>query len=197
MSAPVIASVVEGHGEIAALPTLIRRIALEMYETYVESPRPFRLSKGKMTGGAKELPAAVRLQAQRHEEAPGTVIVLLDSDDDDPEELRVGLQAVVEEAAPGAAITVVAVREFEAWFLAGAESLRGHRDVRDDASYAQDPEAKRDCKGAMQELMISSYAPIRHQAAFASLVDLNMVKDRSPSFCCLIDAVERAILRST
>ncbi len=42
-----------------------------------------------------------------------------------------------------------------AWFLGGIESLRPHRSVRDDARFDSDPEAPRDAKGRLRQLMLS------------------------------------------
>jgi hypothetical protein len=42
--------IVEGHGEVTAIPILIRRIAEERHhDLLVQVPPPLRLSRGKMT----------------------------------------------------------------------------------------------------------------------------------------------------
>lgn len=110
----VIASVVEGHGETTALPILIRRILAKSNRFDVEVTTPHRVPKSQMRPGGK-LAAAVSLQANRVEVAGGGgVIVLLDADKDDPEELR---QTVLEACGGRAPSVVIAVKEYEAWFL--------------------------------------------------------------------------------
>ena len=193
---PVVASVVEGQGEVSALPELMRRVAREQFATEIDCQKPHRVPRDRMVDGNTFLAEAVRLQSGRIAAVGGTVIILADSDDDDPEMLRSDLQRTADAVAPDAVVAVVAVREFEAWFLAGVESLRGHRDVRDDASYPGNPEAKRGCKEALAGLMHSTYSPIRHQVAFAARVDLQLIADRSESFRDLVAAIEKAILRS-
>ncbi|WP_448058515.1 hypothetical protein [Cellulomonas hominis] len=87
----------------------------------------------------------------------------------------------------------MAVREFEAWFLAGAESLRPHRSVRDDAAYDGDCERRRDCKSQIELLMSETYDPIRHQVAFSALLDLASASAKSESFARFVIAVGQVI----
>lgn len=78
---------------------------------------------------------------------------------------------------------VLADREFEAWFLASLESLRGKRGIRADAQWTGDPEAVRDAKGALRALTERSiYSPTVDQAALVSLMDLDQTRTRSRSF---------------
>src|SRR5262245_4828965 len=133
--APVIASIVEGFGEVAALPVLVGRIAWEMFGVpYVELPQPHRLARNKMTMSV-ELTRAARVQSAR-----GGVLVLADADDD----CAVDLAGTLVTCAGATPIeVVVAVREFEAWYLAGVASLRTHPAIRDDAVSPGQPERRR------------------------------------------------------
>lgn len=187
----VIGAVVEGHGEVQAVPELLRRIAREVFGQEVRCLVPHRIPRSKITD-EQELGRALRLQASRVG-GHGGVLVLLDADDDDPESLQHTVQAIADSAAPAITASVVAVREFEAWFLAGVESLRSHRSIRDDAAYHGDPEGPRDAKGALSHLMTEPYAVVRHQVAFCALVSLDTAARRSPSFSTLVAAVERLI----
>jgi hypothetical protein len=46
---PVVAPIVEGHGEVAAVRGLVSRIGLELLAgTWIEVAQPFRLDSGKM-----------------------------------------------------------------------------------------------------------------------------------------------------
>jgi len=185
----VIASVVEGHGEVTGLPVLLRRIASERHGVHVNAPKPHRVPRANMVRRVDELQKAVRLQANRVRGA-GAVIVLADSDDDDPEKLRAQLQATVDGANTSApAVVSVAVREYEAWFLAGIESLRSHPSVRDDATYEGDCEAPRNPKQRLETLMTESYGSVRHQVAFNAQLDLDEVASRSASFRRFLDSV--------
>lgn len=187
-----IAAVVEGHGEVQALPALIGRIAREQFGEEVICLRPHRVPRGKMTK-PEELQRALRVQVQRTGSRGGAV-VLLDADKDVPQRLRSELQTVADGVSTST-VVVVAVREFEAWFLAGIESLRVHKNMRSDATYPSDPEAKRDCKKALAIFMTESYAEVRHQVAFCSLLDLTVTASRSASFRTMIDAVGTLLTR--
>ncbi|NDO89564.1 DUF4276 family protein [Cellulosimicrobium composti] len=189
----VIASVVEGHGEVTGLPVLLRRIAFERHNIHVDVLKPHRVPRANMVRRPDELQKAVRLQANRVRGA-GAVIVLTDSDDDDPEKLRARLQATVDGANTSApAVVSVAVREYEAWFLAGIESLRVHPSVLDDATYEDDCEAPRNPKLRLEMLMTESYGSVRHQVAFNARLDLDEVASKSPSFRQFLDAVAAVV----
>ena len=155
----------------------------------MDVPKPHRVPRANMVRRVDELQKAVRLQANRVRGA-GAVIVLADSDDDEPEELRARLQATVDDANTSApAVVSVAVREYEAWFLAGIESLRSHPSVRDDATYEGDCEAPRNPKQRLEALMTESYGSVRHQVAFNAQLDLDEVASRSASFRQFLDSV--------
>ena len=79
-SVPTVCCAVEGHGEVSALPVLVRRIAAELSQSGVVVPKPHRLPRGKMLK-ADGLWRAVQLQADRAGENGG-VLVVTDADDD-------------------------------------------------------------------------------------------------------------------
>ena len=87
--------------------------------------------------------------------------------------------------------TVVAVREYEAWFLAAIESLRGTRGIRLDATSHTDPESPRDAKGELQARMGAGrvYAPTVDQAALTQQMDLATVHRRCRSFRRMVRVV--------
>lgn len=191
-TAPIIAPIVEGHGEVGAVRDLITRIGTESFGTWIEVAQPFRLDSGKMRK-PEELAKAVRVQAARVGNLGG-VLVLRDGDDSD-------VQCPVELAKmltlPGDLVPVrvpveivIAFHEYEAWFLAAAESLRAHSAVRDDACPPADPEAKRDAKRQLEDLMRESYKETLHQAKFSALMDLGAAASASRSFRRMVHAVE-------
>lgn len=183
-----IASVVEGHGEVQGLPVLIRRISQEIHgEPFVVAHTPHRIPKSKMRK-SPELTRVVRLQSGRVRDTGG-VVVLTDADDDDAEDLRMELQATSDSAAFSLTVVVIAVKEYEAWFLAGIESLREHKSIRDDADYCGDPEQPRNAKLALEERMTESYDSIRHQPAFNARLDIAAAATRSPSLTRFVNAL--------
>jgi hypothetical protein len=186
--APTIASIVEGHGEVQALPVLLRRIAGDVFGVHhLNIPPPFRVRRNRMV---KELSRAATFQSVRVT-GVGGVLVLADADDDCPvvlaEELR-------EAAKPRAIEVAIAVREFEARFLGGFGALRGHQSVRGDAAYEGDPESPRAAKSALSSLMTEPYRETLHQPAFAALMDLHQAR-RVRSFAHLVGCVRRLLGR--
>ncbi|MGH3647579.1 MAG: DUF4276 family protein [Micromonosporaceae bacterium] len=188
---PVVASIVEGHGEVQALPLLIRRIAGELFHIFdVEVPTPHRVPRSQMLAGEALIPA-VRIQGARIH-GRGGVLILTDADDDCAVEVAGKLADNAKQASRCHCEVTVAVREFEAWFLASAESLQHHRSFRHDARYLGDPERPRDAKGALQNLMHEPYRENLHQPSFASLMDLALAQ-RSRSFAHLVRCVDRLL----
>ena len=122
-----IACVVEGHGDREAVPVLIRRIVEELDPAVeVRVPAAIRTPKSKLIKDG-ELERAVELAA-RTIAGRGGVLVVLDSDDDYPAELGPRLRQRAIKARGDLPLAVVLPkREFEAWFLAAAESLAGYR----------------------------------------------------------------------
>jgi hypothetical protein len=189
-STPTVAPIVEGHGEVRAVRELISRIAAEICGTWTEVAPAFRLDSGKMRK-PDELAKAIRVQAARVK-GPGGVLVLRDGDDDDvrcPVELA-GQLAPEPGLVPVRVEIVIARHEYEAWFLAAAESLRGHPAVRDNASAPADPEARRGVKRQLESMMCESYKETLHQAKFSSLIDLQAARERSRSFRRMVHAIE-------
>ncbi|MBB1245572.1 DUF4276 family protein [Streptomyces durbertensis] len=191
---PVVAPIVEGHGEVQAVRQLVTRIAAEHLNTWVEVAQPFRLDAGKMRK-PDELAKAVRLQAVRAQGRPGGVLILRDGDDSDVN-CPVALARLIAPAptlVPVPVEVVIARHEYEAWFLAAAESLRDHPAVRDDAATPPEPEARRGAKSQLQAMMHESYKETLHQARFSSLMDLAAAADRSRSFRRMVHAVENLV----
>jgi hypothetical protein len=78
------------------------------------------------------------------------------------------------EAAGTACAVVMAYREYEAWFLASIESLRGKRGIRDDATSHPEPEAPRGAKGHLELRMEDgrSYHGTADQPALTAEFDM-------------------------
>lgn len=135
-----------------------------------------------------DLDRAVRLQRLRAE--GGGVLVLVDADEDDPVELRGELLSAISEDQRSEARVVVAVKEYEAWFLAGIESLREHRSVKATAAYDGDPEEPANAKQRLSALMTEPYQETIHQVAFSSLLDIETARQRSQSLQIFVTEVE-------
>src|SRR5438045_2049103 len=121
-----IACIVEGYGEVEAAPILLRRIVQDLDPTLlllIPSP-PIRIPPDKLVK-ANELERAVELAARKNN-PPGAVLILIDADEDCPAVLAPQLLARARKQRSDPPLAVVlAKREYEAWFLAAAVSLRG------------------------------------------------------------------------
>jgi hypothetical protein len=118
--------IVEGHGEAEAVPVLVRRIAQELDPADPASVVSiFRVPRNRLVL-AGELERRIEIAARRVQ-GKGAILILIDSDDDCPARLGPELQQRARAASSLPVAVVLAKREFEAWFLASAASLRGCR----------------------------------------------------------------------
>lgn len=179
----IIASIVEGDGEVAALPVLLRRIGewLSPNIGMVLSP-PIRVRRDRFLNRDNEFRRNLLLAAAKCGDS-GWILILLDADDDCPSELGELLLQRAQEHVPHRRISVVlANREYEAWFLASADSLHGRRGFSFDNPQNFEPERPRDAKGWMKDRMVKGYRPTTDQPAFSALMDLNLARQNSRSF---------------
>jgi hypothetical protein len=165
--------IVEGHAETESIPVLLRRLG-------VDCLRPFRVKRNRVVKPG-ELERALE-QAVRDREGATAILVLLDADDDCPKEDAPGLLARAKAATPLPVSFVFAMRELEAWFLGGIESLRGQRGIRDNATYDADPEERRGAKEQVEALMINrTYLDTDDQPALMAKVDVQAARQRCSS----------------
>jgi len=179
-----IVPLVEGHGEVRAVPELFRRIIAAInLGVRIEIGRPVRQPREKLLKDS-ELHRALDLAA--HEVGQnGAIFILIDSEGACPAEAGPELLARARAARSDQRISVVlAHKEFEAWFLASAASLRGFRGLRDDVENHGDPESVQGCKEWLttQMPMTSRYSPTADQAAFAMTFDMELARRNAPSF---------------
>lgn len=177
-----IVAIVEGHGEVLAVPTLLHRIATRVApdETIIVSP--LRVHRSKIVAPG-ELEQAMAL-AVRRIGSDGCVLVLLDADDDCPAQLGPHLLERATGAAPNHAVSVVLAKsEYEAWFLASATTVAGHLGIRSGFSPPAEPEAVRNAKGYLTDQMPrgQSYSPTKHQQELTRALDPDLARS-APSF---------------
>ena len=98
----------------------------------------------------------------RQARPPAALLVLLDADEDDLLTLRSDLLRRVQACrrdVPSA--VVLARREYEAWFLAAAESLRGQRGLPANLAAPADPKPCRTPRGGCQPHAEEPQVPVR------------------------------------
>jgi Domain of unknown function (DUF4276) len=192
-----IAAIVEGHGEMRALPVLLRRIVAESADASVAvDPAPWRIPRGTLLGSnEQELCRALDVLASPARSGGGTLI-LFDGDDDCPATLAPRFAQRVRRLRPDLAIgTVIAHREYEAWFLAAAASCAGHCGLAKDIADHPAPEAVADCKKWLTERMprTSPYKETLHQAKLSAVFDWQRARRTAPSLDKLCREMERLI----
>jgi hypothetical protein len=178
-----LACIVEGHGEIEAVPVTIRRIAQLLDPAVVVNVlQPFRVPRTKLVKQG-ELERAVELAGRRAGRG-GALVIVLDSDDECPATLGPELLTRVKRTRSDLPVSVVlAKREFEAWFLAAAESLRGRRDLASNLESPSEPESIRGAKEWLTARMPAGrhYVETLDQPALAAVFDLELAR-RARSF---------------
>jgi hypothetical protein len=176
-----VASIVEGQGDVASIPIIIRRIAEREGRADVRVLRPYRIPRQTIVRPG-EIERAVD-RAARSLDGPGCVLVVLDADDDRPCQLGpslAGRAGTSRRDIPSA--VVIANREKEAWYLAAVESLRGKRGIPEDVTVPPNPEGIRGAKGWLTRAMGRSYSEVTDQPALAALFDLDQARGGAPSF---------------
>lgn len=179
-----VATIVEGHGEVAAVPALLRRLQQHFRSgAHVHVPTPIRVPRDRFINREEEFRRHLLLAAAKCGNL-GWILVLLDADDDCPAELGASLLARARACVPHRRVSVVlANREYEAWFIAAAASLQGQRGFTFDPAQPADAERGRDAKGWMAQRMArKSYDETRDQVAFTACMDLNQAQAGSRSF---------------
>ena len=181
--------IVEGHGEVEAAPVLLRRLLAEADCPNIGVGRPIRRTQSQLR--SKEgIQAGVRLALLQPECA--AVVILFDGEDDCPKERGAEVRAWAREVAAGKPCDVViAYREYETWFLAAIDSLRGQYGIRQDATAPANPESKRDAKGALEKFMPvdRAYSETGDQPAMSAVFDMGMAHRRNRSFRKLVKTI--------
>lgn len=189
-----VVSIVEGDGEVAALPIMLRRLNDWLSpHAQVRVLPPIKVHRMRFLNRAEEFARYLSLAAAKCAD-DGWILILLDADDDCPVTLGAQIVARAGAVVPHRAVAVVlANREYEAWFIAASASLNGQRGLvfsEDDGRV--EAERPRDAKGWLAQRMVSRlYSPTRDQPAFSALMSLDEALVRSRSFRKLCEEWKR------
>ncbi|MFN2638261.1 MAG: hypothetical protein ABR585_14690 [Gemmatimonadaceae bacterium] len=108
------------------------------------------MRRSRLTENFNDLERAVRFAAI----SADVVLLLVDADDDCPAKLGPELQKRMQTVAgQTSSVAIIANREYESWFLAGIESLRGSCGISADASCPSNIEDIRGAKERLDHLM--------------------------------------------
>jgi hypothetical protein len=194
MTAKKIVPIVEGPGDVSAVPVLLRRLLFEIKARY-----EFEISRPKNANGRENLtkPSGLeRFLQYAAIEKCSAAIVILDTDSDCAKELAFDLaERTVSLNYPFPVAIVCATREYEAWFLASLETIAGHSDLPPNLRYEQPVETKRDVKGWLTNQMPPgrAYKETQDQVSLTNLIDFDLAYQRSRSFQRLIHAIDQLI----
>lgn len=175
--------IVEGKGEVQAVPVLLRRIAAEIAPAAaVHVSRPIRVHRdGIVQQGELERYLNIAISEGGPDAA---ILILLDANGDCPAELGPKLLKRAREARPDKRIQVVlAKREYEAWFIAASDSLAVGA-----PGTPTDPEAIRGAKEWIGRYQ--PYRPTVDQAPMTARFDLAEARRNAPSFDKMWRAIE-------
>lgn len=167
----MIVPIVEGQSEQESIPLLIRRILEGIGIHGIAIRKGFRVHRDRFV---KENEVERSVEFARRQPGVRAIAVMVDADDDCPRELAPALLARGAPVAGSCVVSVVLAKmEMEAWFIAGIESLRGIRGIRDDAVRPEDPEAIRGAKAWLTRNMRQghTYVPVDDQPALAQQFD--------------------------
>lgn len=192
----MIKPIVEGHGEVPALPVLLRRIAGECFGIWnvpILNPGRYPASRLLRQENGNWVPGPDFAKAGQHARNEGAtcILTLLDLDDDCPKEVH---DSVIPTLAGATGMDpsclVFAKCEYEAWFLASAETLEN-----DVLPYPDDPEGVRGAKGALERHLQLEfpYDERTDQPRYSSRVDLTAIYNRSRSFRKLVKDFRRLL----
>lgn len=178
-----IVPIVEGHGEVQALPVLLRRLAAwKAPELYVDIAQPIRVKRDRFLNKEEEFRRHLKL-ADSKGGPDGWILVLLDADDDCPAVKGAEIYARARSVVTNHRVSVVlANKEYEAWFIASAASLHGVRTFVFRADEAIPAEQRRDAKGWLDARMSAGYGEVIDQPAFSAAMSLADAHAGSRSF---------------
>ena len=195
---PVIVPIVEGDGEVKAIPNLLRRVLGELHGRYdIRIQRPINArGKPKLLKRFENF-----LEYARRNQECNAVLVLLDGDKDCPRDLTAALTQTAARLNLGIPVAIVcAHREYEAWFVASLDSATGENiratlGLSETAVHEGDVESIASPKGWIQVRMpqSSGYKETQDQAALTPFIDIEHTQRRSRSFRRLCHAVEELL----
>ena len=176
-----IVPIVEGPGDEAAAPVLMRRVLHERlcrYDFEVKRPKKAK-GKGNLIKRLEDFLGHARITA-----GCAAILVLLDTERDCPRELGVQLARRASVAGVGIPIAVVcAKREYENWFLASDKAFTGDAE---EYSGAKTWLTNRMARGL-------AYKETKDQPALSDTMDIEAAFQASRSFRRLCKAVEELV----
>lgn len=190
----VIVPIVEGQGEVHAVPNLLHRIvAAAAPDALLRVSAPIRVKASSFLQDDEYFRRHVLLAGAKAAQSQGHVLILLDCEDDCPAELGPILLRRASEVRSDVSILVcLAQREYETWFLAAVLSLRGCCGLSDQVTPSQKSEAHRGAKEWLSRHMSLPYDPVQHQLELTRAMNLEQAQ-QNQSFRRLVHKIQTII----
>ena len=197
----VLVPIVEGDGEVEAVPVLLRRILA------IRQRSQFTIARPKNAHGCGNLnkPGGLEkfVELAFREQGCAGVLILMDADEREncPFIMARGFtERIRAHGARHPVATVFAKCEFEAWFLASLSSMAGYMlgsmaPTPASFTFSCDVESIRDAKGRLSRLFPGSriYKETEDQAPMAHRINFSEAMARSRSFNRLCHAMDELI----
>ena len=194
MSEIQVAAIVGGHGEVESVPILFHRIADALDLPVIVQVKPVLHVPESHLAKVGELERHVEFAARRVGRSGG-IFILMDCDNPGgcpKNDAPAWLHRAQRVRSDMEISLVLANREYEAWFLAAAESLRGYCGFPSDLTAPPNPEDVRGAKEWLRRHMprIRKYSETVDQPALTRVFDIEAAR-RADSF----DKCYREIVR--
>ena len=194
---PKIISIVEGDGDVNAVPILLRRILWELGRYDVDVQKPIR-SRGGKSGLIIEFERLIQIALTKGCDA---ILIMVETDTDDcPMELAIQLTGEATRRNLTVPVAIVCPNsEYETWFIASLSEDSGYEirrrlGIDDSVTSPTNVESVRGAKEWLSNRMPDDgYSPAQHQADLTPHIDLDLVRSRSRSFRRLCHAVEELL----
>lgn len=188
-----IVPVVEGPGDVAAVPILLRRVLQERFQ------RPdIQVSLPKKASGKHKLLRDLERYLSYAALTPDSkaALVLLDADEECSKDLAVTLAGRSRDIHLNIPIAVVCAKsEYETWFLASLETVKSKLGLPESVAFRGSMENRRGVKEWLTQRMPAgrAYKETTDQASLSAAIDLDLAYRRSRSFRRLCHAVEQLV----
>ncbi|MDD3581204.1 MAG: DUF4276 family protein [Desulfobacca sp.] len=195
MALDSIVAIVEGNGEVKAVPELLRRLLdiRKRFDIEISKPPINAHGRGNITK-PNGLENFLRVAEKRPD--CKAILVLMDAERDCAKDVAQKLALRARNLITHIAIAVVAPNHmFENWFLASLETLAGKRGLEANLPTVNNPESIGNPKKWLTEHMGPGriYKENLDQVAMSALINTDFVKQRSRSFRRLEHALDELL----
>jgi hypothetical protein len=191
--------IVEGDGEVVAIPILLRRICEQFAPgSFIDVLKPIRQPRGRLLVNRDDCLdksislAKYKLRQCATPDAQDLVLLLADADDDCAAAIGPKTLAMAQTLHSDIDIACIfAVMEYETWFVAAATSLASYLRVDEGSIVPDSPEMQR-CRKKWVETHFrgSKYSETVDQPKMTAKMDLRLCRSRAPSFDKLCREIE-------